>query len=106
MGWGEGAGGNGVRFGGLNRDGILDILSSNSLFGAPKICSMLGVGDLTFGLRVDYVMDLGNDVESGDRNRDGIPDGVTATPDSLRVLFGSGNGSFVAAPGGIFVGNP
>ena len=60
---------------------------------------MLGVGDGTFGPRNDYLIFAGLDFDIGDMNRDGIDDIVTAVQDSIRVLFGTGSGTFTAGPG-------
>ncbi|HEU4334752.1 MAG TPA: FG-GAP-like repeat-containing protein, partial [Candidatus Eisenbacteria bacterium] len=83
----------------FNRDGILDIAAANSGFGAPRVSTMLGVGDGTFGPRNDYFILAGNEFEVGDMNRDGIPDVVTVAQDSIRVLHGTGTGTFTAGPG-------
>ncbi|HET9940705.1 MAG TPA: FG-GAP-like repeat-containing protein [Candidatus Eisenbacteria bacterium] len=88
-----------VRLADLNRDGILDIVGASSVAGAKRIYTMLGMGNLTFGARVDYLMNVGSDIEVGDMNRDGIPDVVVSTPDSVRVLTGTGTGTFTAFSG-------
>lgn len=87
-----------VRLADFNRDGILDIAASNHGYGAPRVSTMLGVGNGTFGSRNDYLILAGNDFEIGDFNRDAIPDVVTSAVDSVRVLHGTGTGTFVAGP--------
>ena len=87
-----------VALGDFNRDGKLDIAASNSGFGAPRVSTMLGLGDGTFGPRNDFFINAGNDFEVGDMDRDGIPDIVTATQDSICVLRGIGNGFFFPIP--------
>jgi len=88
-----------VRLADLNRDGILDIIGASSVAGARRVYTMLGTGSLTFGSRLDYALNVGSDIEVGDMNRDGIPDVVVATPDSVRVLTGTGTGTFTAFSG-------
>jgi hypothetical protein len=87
-----------VQLADFNRDGILDIAASNSGFGAPRVSTMLGAGNGTFGARNDYFIFAGNDFEVGDMNRDGILDVVTSVEDSIRVLLGTPlqNGTFTA----------
>ncbi len=90
----------------FNRDGILDIAASNPGIGAPRVSTMLGVGDGTFGARNDYFVIAGNDFEIGDMNRDGIADVVTFAQDSIRVLLGTGSGTFTAGPSVALPGSP
>ena len=93
-----------VRLADLNRDGILDIVSANKEMGAPRVSTMMGLGNLAFGPRADYFMNVGNDIEVVDFNRDGILDVVVATPDSVRVLNGTLAGGLVPALGGFPMG--
>jgi hypothetical protein len=80
----------------FNRDGILDIAACNTGIGAPRVSTMLGVGDGTFGARNDYYINAGLDFEIADMNRDGKMDCVTASQDSIQVLLGTGTGTFTA----------
>lgn len=80
----------------FNRDGRLDIAASNTGFGLPRVSTMLGAGDGTFGARMDYYINAGLDFEVGDLNRDGVLDIVTASQDSIQMLFGTGTGTFTA----------
>jgi hypothetical protein len=82
----------------MNRDGKLDIVASNYGFGLPRISTMLGAGDGTFGPRNDRFINAGNDFDIGDMDRDGIPDVVTSETDSICVLKGTGSGTLVPLP--------
>lgn len=81
----------------LNRDGILDIAALDNSVGSQRVATFLGVGDGTFGARIDFAVPTGADFDIGDMNRDGIPDIVLATPTTVQVLLGTGSGSFAAA---------
>lgn len=86
-----------VKLADLNRDGILDLVTSRAGITTPRVSTMLGVGNGTFGARNDYFLAANEDFEIGDMNRDGFPDVVTSAHDSIRVLL-------APPPGGTFVG--
>jgi hypothetical protein len=87
--------------GDFNGDGRLDVAAGTN--GPPAVTVLLGRGDATFQDRVIGVDQVNNPVGvtpvavvSGDFNRDGIPDLVTANAgdQTLSVLLGEGDGSF------------
>jgi VCBS repeat protein/flagellar hook capping protein FlgD len=82
----------------MNRDGKLDIVASNYGFGLPRISTMLGQGDGTFGLPLDRYINAGNDFDIGDMDRDGIPDVVTSDADSVSIFRGTGSGTIIPFP--------
>jgi hypothetical protein len=80
----------------MNRDGILDLVISRGDIGTPDIVSvMLGVGDGTFGPRLDLPVAGAGDFDVADMNRDAIPDVLVAQPslNRVRVLLGNGDGT-------------
>jgi len=83
----------------FNRDGILDIVTSRTGLDLPDLVScMLGVGDGTFGPRLDNATASVLDFAIADMNRDGILDLVVGQPGPggglIRVLLGVGDGTF------------
>jgi Calx-beta domain/FG-GAP-like repeat/Bacterial Ig-like domain len=101
--YGLGNDGRSVTVDDFNADGDLDLavasLTSNT------VTVFLGNGDGTFPDGTDYPTGQGpRSVAVGDFNRDGIPDLVLATgegffytSDTVRVLLGRGDGTFLAA---------
>jgi VCBS repeat protein/flagellar hook capping protein FlgD len=86
----------------FNRDGIPDIATLNNTSPPYGLTTMLGTGDGThFGTPHAYFFNSGLDFAVGDMNRDGMPDIVAATPDSIRFLYGAAfpAGTFTAGPG-------
>lgn len=85
----------------FNRDGIPDVAALNNTTPPYGIATLSGTGDGThFSLPHNYFFNAGADFAVGDLNRDGIPDIVTATPDSIRFLYGGPlPGTFSAGPG-------
>lgn len=83
----------------FNRDGITDLVTANQ--GSDDLSVLLGngsqgIGDGTFAAPLTYA--AGEDpvsVASGDFNKDGIPDLVTANNDNNSVLILLGDGSEV-----------
>jgi hypothetical protein len=85
----------GIVAGDFNRDGILDLATSNAYSQNASI--LLGKGDGTF--TSEPAVGTGvhpNDIGIGDFNGDGIPDLVTvnAYSNDLSILIGKGDGSF------------
>src|SRR5262249_43790627 len=90
----------GVALGDLNRDGILDIVTSN-VHGQNGANVSLGKGDGTFAApsQIFTSGDGHMGVVLGDLNRDGILDIVTTNasgPDGVSVNYGLGNGTFAS----------
>lgn len=85
----------------FNHDGIPDIATLNNVSAPFGIATLLGTGNgTTFSAPTNYLFNAGLDFAVGDMNRDGIPDIVAATPDSVRVLYGSPLlGRFSGGPG-------
>ena len=103
----------------LDRDGRLDLLvaagsrSSDSANGEGFVVAFRGNGDGTFAAAVEYPVAIGPmQIVAGDFNRDGVVDVVTGnqssiarddctttlkTWDSVSVLAGTANGSFMTA---------
>ena len=85
----------------VNRDGILDLVTSRTGLDLPDLVScMLGLGDGTFGPRIDNATALVLDFAIADMNRDGITDLVVGQPTMggglIRILLGTGDGTFNA----------
>jgi hypothetical protein len=91
---------NGVAVADLNRDGNIDLVTSDYTPG--KVSVLLGNGDGTFRAHADYATgDLPDVVIIGDFNRDGILDLATANPGpgfccgtTVSILLGKGDGTF------------
>jgi len=90
----------------LNNDGRLDLAILHSIacftapcFAAEVITVMLGNGDGTFQTRELAAPQHMHALETGDFNRDGIPDlAIGSENTKLHILLGSGDGTFVRQP--------
>lgn len=84
----------------MNRDGILDLVAVRDSAPITGFYCMLGVGDGTFGPRLDHLGTNAIEFEIADMNRDGIPDVVLGEGalNRIRVLLGNGDGTFADAP--------
>ena len=90
----------------LNKDGKLDVVVLHSIacFTAPCVAAevitvMLGDGDGTFQTRELAAPQHMHAMETGDFNRDGIPDlAIGSENTKLHILLGSGDGTFVRQP--------
>src|SRR3954470_19532011 len=77
----------------LNRDGLPDMVVTTS---ADKISVFLGTGAGAFGTKTDFATAASSvpvDAVTGDFNRDGKLDVVSANTTGLAVLLGNGDGS-------------
>jgi hypothetical protein len=85
-----------VALGDLDRDGHLDMVTANQ--GGDTASVLLGKGDGTFAVKVDYATGSGpSAVVLGDLNRDGNLDLVVVETTSLSVMFGNGDGTLGGA---------
>jgi hypothetical protein len=86
----------------FNRDGIPDIAALSNTVPPYGITAMLGAGNgTTFSVpSADaWHFNAGADFAVGDMNRDGVPDIVASTPDSVRLLLGAVLGGFTGPHG-------
>jgi hypothetical protein len=89
--------------GDVNGDGRPDIVAAHGDDG--RVTVLLGDGRGGFQPAPGSPVDLGSRawaVAVADVNRDGKPDLIAATGESVRVLLGDGRGSFTPAPGSPF----
>ncbi|SFI19723.1 beta strand repeat-containing protein [Planctomicrobium piriforme] len=82
----------------VNRDGIVDLVTSNGEnFATGSVSVLIGNGDGTFQNEVRYKVGAGaSDILAVDLNKDGNVDLVTSNGNSvnLSVLMGNGDGTF------------
>ena len=84
-----------VIMGDFNRDGILDIVTGNSI--ANDVSFFAGNGSGGFAAAVNsFALNFPDSIAAGDVNGDGIPDLVTvaANFNQVAILLGKGNGTF------------
>ncbi len=84
-----------ILIGDFNRDGILDIVTGNSV--ANDVSYFGGNGDGTFKAAVNsFALNFPDSIAAGDVNGDGIPDLVTVAPNfnQVAILLGKGDGTF------------
>ncbi|MHB8793467.1 MAG: FG-GAP-like repeat-containing protein [Thermoleophilia bacterium] len=89
-----------VTTGDFNEDGKTDLATANLIAGGNNVSVLLGVGDGTFGGKVDYPAGSAPfSIVTGDFNGDGKADLATANYSgaNISVLPGAGNGTFNAA---------
>ena len=89
-----------VAVGDFNLDGDLDLATANSFGGAGNVSVLLGNGDGTFQIAVNYPAVVNPySVGTGDLNGDGKPDlaVVSLYSTNVAVLLGNGDGTFQTA---------
>jgi hypothetical protein len=98
----------GIAIDDLNRDGKLDVVTANQGTQTDSSISVLlgsGTGTLGMAQAVPFgTTDGAFGVATGDLNRDSIPDLVIATSNgnNVKVLFGTGSGTFTLDPANVY----